>query len=529
MQSDIQAPRPLRSLKRLPEDAPDCQPASKHARLSPFPSPISIDDLPSRYPSSPLLRPKSESCLQRTLEYLSNHSPLSKHPQLLDRLSEVPHSSSYLSRALSRPSSARRRNRGEPDPDCAPASKHCRLQSPPSSPPSLSAFLPASVPIQTWLSEVPCSSSYLSKRPCSAPPDFSGRDQLASTNQRAFQPTSLVAISQMSQQNAQNLRTGSIPSSQSERPSTSSPIYRSTLSRNRIVIDNTGRQVSSAIKDLVETHIRKRRSSPRLEQEERFGVVDKVVKLWDKAEPTVSDITKTLAFPIERPGLAEGRDTTWSTKPLPTNPRYSYGLPAPKPDRHYGYPTGQESEWTDEEIAVVDHRVARPYTQPTRENLFPFLMIEVKSEATGGTLYTAESQAAVSGAHSVHALRWLLSQACPSRTLSSTDSVVFTAAVSQRIVVFHVIWYSSENGSIYMSHIDTLAFMKESDIQECSDLIKNIVDYGLKIRQPIIRDALKALHPIPQQWKKARPANAIEDTAEPFNSDDGRSSKTRRT
>ncbi len=47
-----------------------------------------------------------------------------------------------------------------------------------------------------------------------------------------------------------------------------------------------------------------------------------------------------------------------------------------------------------------------------------------------------------------------------------------------------------------MSHIDTLIFMKEFDIQECFNLIKNIVDYNLKIRQSIIKDALKALHSI---------------------------------
>ena len=41
--------------------------------------------------------------------------------------------------------------------------------------------------------------------------------------------------------------------------------------------------------------------------------------------------------------------------------------------------------------------MARPYTQPTRENLFPFFMIEIKSEATGSTLYVAENQAATSG------------------------------------------------------------------------------------------------------------------------------------
>lgn len=287
--------------------------------------------------------------------------------------------------------------------------------------------------------------------------------------------------------------------------------------------------MSPEVKELVETHIRKGRSSPPLKQAERFGVVDQVMKVWDKAGPILSDITKTLAFPVERSGIAEGRDTLWSTKPLPSNSKYSYALPAPKPDRHYGYPTGQDSDWTDSEIAVVDHRVARPYAQPTRENLFPFFMIEIKSEATGGTLYAAESQAAISGAHSVHALLWLRSQADPLRTRLSTDSVVFTAAVSQRNVVFHVHWWSPENDKVHMSYIDSFAFMKNLDSQGCRDLVNNILDYGLEVRQPIVREALKSLHPIPKQWKKARPASAVADVAESFTSDEGRASQSQRT
>ncbi|KAL9134499.1 MAG: hypothetical protein Q9175_004315 [Cornicularia normoerica] len=171
-----------------------------------------------------------------------------------------------------------------------------------------------------------------------------------------------------------------------------------------------------------------------------------------------------------------------------SNSKYLFALPAPKPDRHYGYPNGQDSDWTDSEVAVVDHRVARPYTQPTRESLFPFYMIEIKSEATGGTLYVAENQAAISGAHSVHSLLWLRSQADPTRnsveTWTAKDAVTF---------------------------------------------VNNILDYGLEGRQSIFRDTLKLLHPISKQWKRARPTSALTDVAESFTSDDGRSSKSQRT
>ena len=53
---------------------------------------------------------------------------------------------------------------------------------------------------------------------------------------------------------------------------------------------------------------------------------------------------------------------------------------------------------------VLGHPLALPYTQPNLGNTFPFLVVEFKAEATGGTLWHAENQAAGSGAHCVNAL-----------------------------------------------------------------------------------------------------------------------------
>lgn len=481
MRSAVESSRRVKHSKRPIEDIdPDPPPTTKHRRLQPAASPPTPSPTPS---------------------------------PIYDRPSQSRSTRKQRRKAALRPEPTRslKQVREDHDPDCAPASKR----------PRQSSFLPPLVSsIHDWLSNL---------RPRRSPSSVTGSETFVAIEKPTFPHISQTGIDQMSQQDGQNLPPGSVASSQSERHHTSSPIFRSGLFRNGIVIDVSGRQKSSEIEKLVDTHLRKRRSSPQLEQKERFAFVDQVIKVWNKAEPIVSDVTKSLAFPVERSGIVEGRDTLWSTKPLPSNLKYSFALPAPKPDRHYGYPNGQDSDWTDSEVAVVDHHVARPYTQPTRENLFPFFMIEIKSEATGGTLYVAENQAAVSGAHSVHSLLWLRSQADPSRTQSSTDSVVFTATVSQREAVFHVHWFSPKDDKVYMSYIDSFAFMKDLDIQGCRDLVKNILDYGLEVRQPIIRDALKLLHPILKQWKRARPASVLTDVAESFTSDDGRSSKSQRT
>lgn len=179
-------------------------------------------------------------------------------------------------------------------------------------------------------------------------------------------------------------------------------------------------------------------------------------------------------------------------------------------------------------MAVVDHREALPYSQPSKEVLFPFYMIEIKSEASGGTLYVAENQAASSGTQSVRARRWLHSQANPSRILSTTDAIAFTAAVSQRMVVLHVHWYSPEEEKYYMSYIDCFRLPKPSDVLEYCNHHLNIQDFGVGDLQDSIRKLLKALHPIPKHWKKGRSTTAITDAADSCVNEDARSSKSQR-
>jgi hypothetical protein len=277
-------------------------------------------------------------------------------------------------------------------------------------------------------------------------------------------------------------------------------------------LDPSGKEIEEEIKELLDTQILKERDSPPLTAAEVFDVVDMAVDLLDSAEGKVSDLLETKPFPMRRRGIVEGRNVQWSTDALPSNPKYPHQLSAPKPDRHYGYPLGHKSEWTDEEMAVVDHRTAQPYTQPTRENLFPFLMLEIKSEATGGVLYVAENQAVGSGVHSVGSLRWLLAQAFPSEVRPPTDCVSFTGAITPRLAIFYIVWYSERKQMFIMSKIKTISFMdgpERPDIQSCKNIMNNIFDYGLGFRQKLIREALEKLDPVPPGWKKSRAASAI--------------------
>ena len=331
----------------------------------------------------------------------------------------------------------------------------------------------------------------------------------------------------MSLQDGDSQPTAGSASVQSERLNSSSPMFRGVQKANGLVIDNTGRMIPRDVQELVTKHLRKARDSPRLSEEDVDQVLQSIEEVWDTPEPNMSDIIAPPLFPLSAAGLARGRDILWSTKPLPRKSAYPYGLPAPKTDRHLGFPTTLKSTWTLEELAVADHINMRPYSQPTKENIFPSFLVEGKSEAKNGTLYGAEGQLASAGAHCVNSWMHTLNLLDPNRTHSSADAIVFSVAVSQRQAVAYVHYFDPDDGIFYMSYVDNFYFVEA--VQKCRDHVKNAVEWLLKTQQPMVRDALQRLHPMTKAWKKGRSApRAVDEASESFGSEGGRSSKSQR-
>ncbi|KAL8729344.1 MAG: hypothetical protein Q9181_005042 [Wetmoreana brouardii] len=308
---------------------------------------------------------------------------------------------------------------------------------------------------------------------------------------------------QMSQQQDEDGTAGS-QSVHSERLNTSSPMFRGLLRAYGILMDVSGRRIPLAVQEMVTKHIRKQNDVLRLGEEQVDTVIKLVEKVWNSAEPKVSDIVRGPLFPLEHDELGEGRDLLWDTLPLRGGGQsnYPYALPAPKTDRHYGFPTTQTSTWSWDELGAADHTVVRPYSQPTRENIFPLFLIEIKSESSRGTLYGAEGQLALAGYHRVRSWLWVLDQVAPERERKATDAVVFSCAVSQREAVAHVHYYNPEDNMHYMSYIDS--FYHVRDMQKCVNHVKNVVEWLVKIQQPIIRNALAKLYPMTLLWKKRK-------------------------
>lgn len=155
-------------------------------------------------------------------------------------------------------------------------------------------------------------------------------------------------------------------------------------------------------------------------------------------------------------------------------------------------------------------------------------MVEMKSEAAGGTIYVAENQAAGSGSHSVNALLWLLQEAGTYDSSSMTDTIAFTITMSHREAIFYLHWYSEADRRFYMSFPESYSSVKAKEICACNNTVKNIIDHGLGLRRTAICTALEALFPFPQYWKQARPSSTAPLTPASSSAEEARPSKKRR-
>lgn len=412
-----------------------------------------------------------------------------------------------------RPVRPRKRPISDIDPECAPASKHSSLQ-------SLTSSL-----VDAWLFE----DSSPSRRPNSPPSSpLSNRPKScpAAIDSCIYTPAPLAIIKQMSQQYGQSFGPGSV-ASQSGRPGTTHPLYRGSLYNNYVSMDYSGRKMAKEVREFADTQILKQRES-QLGDDAVSEVIETAEELADNTEGPISKLIRTPMFPLGRFGIGEGGNATWNTDALPNNPEYEYDLSAPRPDVYVGYSNNQRSSWSYAQSNVIDHPVARPYTQPARSNTFPFFMIEMKSEAAGGTLYVAENQAAGSGSHSVNALLWLLKEAGLSDSHSVKDKVAFTVTLSHREAIFYIHWYSVDDRCFYMSFLKSYSSMVPENIQACNNTVKNIIDYGLGARKTMIGNALKALFPFPEHWKQSRPASTVPSTPGTSFTEDTRPSKPQR-
>lgn len=473
---DVLCPTPVRALKRTLADLDsDSEPVSKRTRLSPDPLPTPPYSTQNEHPqqSSPLCaipdwRQRLKSSLLRPLnnQYRPPIKQLPADSQLTAWLNAVPY----------------------PHSDSCPASPHIY------SPPSCSSELERSQSCPAHFDLV------RPKRPASG--SFA-LDSIEPKHTRArLTLTALQKMTQQQPQNAESVAPPSNSSSSNKPPGTSDAAYMDTLFGHGIIMDPSGRKIPQELEPLKE-RILQQRSSPQLDDEAVFEVMDTAEELVYSSEGPTNKILRTSMFPLGYGDLAEGGNTQWNTIALPNNPKCDNKLSAPKPDAYLAYQRGQKSPWTVEQNNVVNHYMVRPYSQPAKRNTFPSISFELKSESAGGVLTTAEAQAAGSGSHSVNAVLWLLEKAKAAGLTEVDlvkDTVSFSIVASHRQVVAYLHWLEPKAKHFYMSYLRSYSTFEVEGIRGCNNIIKNIIDNANGPRQITIGKALITLEPVIGSW-----------------------------
>ncbi|KAJ5895513.1 hypothetical protein N7495_007204 [Penicillium taxi] len=265
---------------------------------------------------------------------------------------------------------------------------------------------------------------------------------------------------------------------------------RKAIHANNLFIDNFGKKIPADVQAVIEAAGILRPCSTPLTTEEQASIGATLSREWDTKEASLlSTLLSTPLFkliPIEDTMLQQGQDTLWTTAPLPhilgaTPPP---PLITPKTDYHLGFATtimcrqDAATVWTNDEIIILDNECMHDYFCPTNANIFPFLLIEGKSEVCNSSLYKAESQLVVGGAHRANSMKFLFTHASPETTISSAESLVFSLAVSQREAIAYVNFMDPSSNRFYMSYLANFYLPEVSDRQRCHDFITNVVSWG---------------------------------------------------
>lgn len=494
-------PTPVKILKRAFTDFEfDSEPASKRTRLSP-------DQLPTPPYSTQAEHPEQSSSFCDSSDWRERlkssllRPPLDNHyPPTIKQLTANPRLSAWLDAIpYPRADSCPARPRIFLPPSCASRSDYVELKRPQS-----------------------CEARFdlvRHKRPASGSDPKPKRARLT-----------LTALQKMSQQESQyteSLVPRSISSS-NKAPGTSDSAYIDTLYGHGIVMDLSGRKIPEELTPLKERILQKR-SSPQLDDQAVFAVMDVAEELAYNSEGPTNKILGTSMFPLGYGGLVEGGNTQWNTVAMPNNPQCDNKLSAPKPDAYLAYPRGSKSPWTVKQNNVVNHPRIRPYSQPAKRNTFPSLSLELKAESAGGVLTTAEAQAAGSGSHSVNSILWLLEEAKAAglEVDLMQDTVSFSFVSSHRQAVAYLHWLDPEEKKFCMSYLRSYSTFEADGIRGCNNTIKNIIDNAKGPRRNKIGEALVTLEPIKSSWNP-QPTTTNQPTPNNSFSGDPRPRKRRR-
>lgn len=235
---------------------------------------------------------------------------------------------------------------------------------------------------------------------------------------------------------------------------------------------------------------------------------DTLRRMENEAETTISNhITDAVGkIPDQRLASVVGR--LWSDSvPVPLRQDFftaQVPLPRPKPDLAFGYSIAAFNDRQLNAInLLVDGQSMRSYAMPDKQLRFPFLTIEFKSQATGGSHYIATNQVAGAGAIALNGYMELIERGAGTAPFDFHEPLFFSLAIDHAYAQIYVHWVQRDAAAAaaggqrppYSFHVERLAehLLRGADgARAVVRAVRNILDYAYGPRLPRLCAALDA-------------------------------------
>lgn len=168
-------------------------------------------------------------------------------------------------------------------------------------------------------------------------------------------------------------------------------------------------------------------------------------------------------------------------------------LPKPKPDLVFGYSKIAFNNNQLKAMKLLKGQLRENYAMPDGKVRFPFLVIEFKSQAAGGTHFTATNQLANAGAVAMEGTLQLARRISAGETIDFDQPQFFSLSIDHSTANVNVHWLSrnDENGAFCfnMKHL-LQRFLDADGLKAVDRAVKGILHYGVNKRLKKIRREL---------------------------------------
>ena len=279
--------------------------------------------------------------------------------------------------------------------------------------------------------------------------------------------------------------------------------YHQSLQNRNIYIDREDPppDLVRRAKRIVSRH----RASPEMDDAAIQKLKEKSRRLRNEAEDVIVKQLASHLIPAmnEVPDrrLEMNSDQQWSDSvPVPLDPDVLTNpipLPKPKPDLAFGY---SQDAFSHKQLMtielLVDDEFGRSYVVPDQKLQFPFLDIEFKSQAKGGTHYIATNQAAGAGAIALNGNLELMQRSFGMTNFDYDEPQFFSITMDHELARINIHWLKPPaDGGHQSFHVEGLSqhlLRDASGIRAVTRAIKNILDYGADTRLRTLCKALDA-------------------------------------